>query len=913
MGITSFPPGPMRTVIRLNNASCLLKNDPIVLKSCIAFAILFIAVLFVNVAPVTATDTGGIILPDYHHIDISMANGGTNYIKFDGGGLNALHITTTTSEAYGQVTNTEEPSGTFYLSDTGGRGFSDDLILMVAVKTEVPDDYKIHIKASGYTWAPTPILNQPPTASEITYLQSSVDDTFTKEDFIYGPQAWKPMNGEPYPIVSGQDMTDPSEVYRFMFVDLHAGLLGPNSNLSGLIDNGMIKVQYSITNPAGLTVFNTYAWCNQSNQGKGISWTNALDENVGNGGKTTGGSGFSVKGSSSPGQGGDTATPGAPVGSVSMDETRNPGEQSGFEGKTSGFLTPVTLNGSAFLVPTNSPEVNLTPGKSTEFVLDTGDLQGAAIDNARFWLFVSGSRSIATGSGADPDFSLVFDGKAVSPEAVFRDNAGYSTAPESVTLCYDVKPALKNSAAHTIRATFNGPPDSGCTVKGGTLLVLARDETKKQLICWIDEDCDIISADPGNGIQVDDPVTRYPFDGIVTPAGSMANLSLVSTPGGPEPAMETATFNLGEWQAASHARLPPVQIRSLNATPFLSGSGNRATSQDLNTGAKGSFLENRVAILVVTKEALQGSSPLRENITDGDTATQRVIQSPLTTIVTSTVPTAVRQTVSPRSLQPGESRHLLPGPFAFIEDLLVGLFGLSGTTVTGPDSEVSPVVQNTITPAVDSSSPARPGDARWNLSIVTNPSGASVIVDGSVVSGSTPLTVPGLPGGGHSVGVQKMGFSQMDITVRLDRDQEISVNLTPDVQVNGSIPGVQEINARPPTNVPVAIMPQGKLGGVYVDSNPNGATIHIDGLKTNLITPAVVSGIREGLHTISVKKESVTYPKNSQSIRIFPEAVVIALFNTNQAPSRMISFEAPDFPGATITVNGRGPELKTSG
>ena len=254
-----------------------------------------------------------------------------------------------------------------------------------------------------------------------------------------------------------------------------------------------------------------------------------------------------------------------------MDDEKNAGEQSGFEGKTLSSLSPVTLNGSEFLVQTTTPEVNLTPGKSTDYSLNTGSLQGPAVDTAKFWLFVSGSRISATGSGADPDFSLVFDGAPVSPVSVFSDTAGYHAAPKSATFCYDVKPVMKNATTHTAHITFNGPPDAVCTVKGGTLLVLARDETKGPLTCWILEDCDIISADPGSGVQVDDPVTNYQFNGNITAKGQMANLTLVSTTGGPEPAMETVTFNLGEWQPASHARVPSVQTRILNVTPFLSG------------------------------------------------------------------------------------------------------------------------------------------------------------------------------------------------------------------------------------------------------------------------------------------------------------------------------------------------------
>ena len=238
-----------------------------------AMLCLVLAVAFT--IPVCAEDVGGIVLPDYRHIDLTMAHGaGTQYVKFDGGGQNALHITTSTADPYGQVTTNEEPKGTFYLSDTGGRGFFDDTILMVAVKGDIPDNFQIKIKASGYRWTPTPILNKAPSGDEVKHIPGSLTDTFTKQDLIYGPQSWKPCNAPDYPIYYGQDTSDPAETFRFMFIDLKAGLLGPNSNLTGLVDQGMVKIEYEIENPGEMTVFNAYGWCNQSNQGKGISWTN---------------------------------------------------------------------------------------------------------------------------------------------------------------------------------------------------------------------------------------------------------------------------------------------------------------------------------------------------------------------------------------------------------------------------------------------------------------------------------------------------------------------------------------------------------------------------------------------------------------------------------------------------------------
>lgn len=59
----------------------------------------------------------------------------TYWVKCEGGGLNALHITNNSSILNGQVTkintSSTSSSGVFYLTDTGGRGYNDDIILLL--------------------------------------------------------------------------------------------------------------------------------------------------------------------------------------------------------------------------------------------------------------------------------------------------------------------------------------------------------------------------------------------------------------------------------------------------------------------------------------------------------------------------------------------------------------------------------------------------------------------------------------------------------------------------------------------------------------------------------------------------------------------------------------------------------------
>ncbi len=238
------------------------------------------------VGPALAADP----IDPYKHVWLEMTNGarfadlssgGANqsyYFKFDGSGLNAMHISNSSDLPFGQVTTGAPESGIFYITDTGGRGFNDDIILMVAVQDPLPAGLNIHINASGYRWQPTAVLNDVPDQENITYFSGSVNQDFTVENFtLYGTQVWKPCSTIDYPLFV--DLESDTEYY-LAFIDLKVGNLGLNSTTGyseSLIDEGSVKVTYEISGTDGENIaFNAYGWCNQSNQGKGVSWTNAL-------------------------------------------------------------------------------------------------------------------------------------------------------------------------------------------------------------------------------------------------------------------------------------------------------------------------------------------------------------------------------------------------------------------------------------------------------------------------------------------------------------------------------------------------------------------------------------------------------------------------------------------------------------
>ncbi|HIH04149.1 MAG TPA: hypothetical protein HA263_10015 [Methanoregulaceae archaeon] len=146
-----------------------------------------LALLAVLAVPVQAGP-----FPGYNEIFVTVANdagphydsfgNGTYLVRFEGEtrGQNALHVTTDPAAPYGQVTSTSNRSGTLFVSDTGGKGYEDDTLLLVSVREPVPDDFRLRLVAHGHQWTPNPASNRAPET--YTYTGTTLDETFTAAD-----------------------------------------------------------------------------------------------------------------------------------------------------------------------------------------------------------------------------------------------------------------------------------------------------------------------------------------------------------------------------------------------------------------------------------------------------------------------------------------------------------------------------------------------------------------------------------------------------------------------------------------------------------------------------------------------------------------------------------------------------------
>jgi len=233
-------------------------------------------ITFVTPGPIPAQNNVNLYVANDEGIKYDFPNGvnadgpynyiPNTYFLHMTGGLNAFGMT---DETNGDIFRMRNQSGTLWAWFAGGQATMPDGILMLAVNGTIPDDFAVHIRSSGYNWTPGgPGTYNAATPTEYNYVEGAVNQTFTKSDFIYGPQIWRPCSVGDYPIYSRQDMSNTGDTFRIMFIDLNAG--SPRA-----LPNSRIKVEYSFTNLTSFAAFDVYGWYGTSNHGTGIIMTNS--------------------------------------------------------------------------------------------------------------------------------------------------------------------------------------------------------------------------------------------------------------------------------------------------------------------------------------------------------------------------------------------------------------------------------------------------------------------------------------------------------------------------------------------------------------------------------------------------------------------------------------------------------------
>jgi len=130
----------------------------------------------------------------------------------------------------------------------------------------------------------------------------------------------------------------------------------------------------------------------------------------------------------------------------------------------------------------------------------------------------------------------------------------------------------------------------------------------------------------------------------------------------------------------------------------------------------------------------------------------------------------------------------------------------------------------------------KPTIAEGSISIISNPSGATVYLNGAYM-GKTPLSLDNVISKSHIITVKKTGYN--DKTLRLSLSAGGAENLD--------------------------VLLESLLGSISISSNPSGANIYLDGTFKGT-TPTTLSNVPTGSHVIKITKSG--YNDISKSVTV---------------------------------------------
>ncbi|WP_048149722.1 DUF3344 domain-containing protein [Methanolacinia paynteri] len=187
----------------------------------------------------------------------------------------------------------------------------------------------------------------------------------------------------------------------------------------------------------------------------------------------------------------------------------------------------------------------------------------------------------------------------------------------------------------------------------------------------------------------------------------------------------------------------------------------------------------------------------------------------------------------------------------------------------------------------------------FEVRISSSPSSAKIFLDGNYTGKTTPAVFT-LRGGDHLLELELEDFDPysekflLSENTTLNADLQTGIKLVKERKYDGFL-GVSDLEG---------------IGGVYVTSYPDGATVYVNGYNTEMVTPCVFYGLKEGLNTIKVKKTNIEYSESSKKVWVDSGSVMPVSFDVLPSSGNSADIDSIEYDGYYFTINGHLPEYE---
>ena len=517
---------------------------------------------------------------------------------------------------------------------------------------------------------------------------------------------------------------------------------------------------------------------------------------------------------------------------------------------------------------------------------DPGGPEIPAIAGGRLYLFCAVDCTGNTCPEIEP-CRLDTGGTPLDPEARYHFT-GDSGSLEIATFGYTV-----SDQDGIERILDAGIPDTcdGCGRATTAALVVEEDPDGPPISVLIGETADIPGTRDGSLWPGRETVAEFQVGRDLSGAKS-ALLFIVSTsPEGNGGAMYRVTARDRVFTGEFDQSVDGMGTAVLDVTPALSGEtltvgvgGEGASGVDLP-------LENRVVALVVEWKEEMPVSTTRPT-PEAPMTESAIVRVPSESMPETPVPTLIPETITDK---PGWAESISRA----IGDLFWNILVLFDPAL-GERSDYFP----------GGGSPSTSVDtAGWTprevvITVISDPRGADVSVDGQFLA-TTPCRLGMQAGETYDLLLVLEGYEPYRLDMAPEADRFLNVSLS-------RSPGETAAGAEPDDASPED---RRRYGGVYVTSYPGDLELRVDGKDLGQKTPAVVYGLKEGFHSVEVRRyrEGVSVPESITSrVWVYRGAISLASFDLAGIDlSRRIRVVSEDEENIQFTVDGRYPVMST--
>lgn len=493
---------------------------------------------------------------------------------------------------------------------------------------------------------------------------------------------------------------------------------------------------------------------------------------------------------------------------------------------------------------------------------------------ARLYVFSSGGYDRTRAVGADPSFFLEQGAASIKPDRVYRDK-GLNVSSGLVTTSCFILPNSSGTGLIFSNLIMDNSPGTSCILEGAALVSVSRNDNGPDISYWLHEGADVISAPPGQDDYEAETTTGFNLDPLESEL-SHGDLQFVST-SMEQDSMSSFQAEINGVTFSGNFEDPKSPVRTASITIPAPSPGSRMDTslRAMFNESSALFGETRIEIFTVYKQEKRSVSvqpPFNTSVSpksDNPDLSQTKTTRPLSNLPSQTISAPVLV----KKLPTTTSGEFFSWGFDTLDRLFAFLFSIAGDTVPlDRDSSDNEPVELTPSDSTTESGPYQ--DQTPGVSLESDYSGQK--------ESSEILTL--VPFRGNNT----------DTPVIAIKPDSTEVNNTP-----------KSLQRKPVTH----------SGGIFITSYPADAELRVDTRKIEAVLPAVIYGLKEGIHNVEVRQTSeIDKTTISRSLRVwvYADAVTTANFDliAGNIP-RKIRISSLNNTSYSFTVNGYYPIRKS--